>query len=113
MTTQLTTRSSFHAFTDVLQKREPFKTHGALRGQAVPDGKRMLHVGHTGRLPHQYWTSFYQADYAVYSYDTPIAWHYAPLDIWVVPDFRHSDTTARHINKIKTALDTFAEVHHA
>ncbi|MGH3499737.1 MAG: hypothetical protein ACRDQA_02370 [Nocardioidaceae bacterium] len=36
-----------------------------------------------------------QADYVVYSYATPIAWHH-PEQGWVAPDLDYSATTSKH-----------------
>ncbi|SRR6266851_1318210 len=93
---RLTTRSGWWSYLDVLKNRTPFKTSGALRGGS-PEG--------TGRLPAD-WRRLYQtgADYVVFSYATPIAWHRPADDLWIVPDERYSVTTSRHQSLIGTAI---------
>jgi hypothetical protein len=81
----LTTRDSEKIREHCLE-REPFKTHGAMRGESVPIS--------WGRLPAEYVQSFKGAEYAIYSYNTPIAW-YGP-DGWTFPDERYSPTTSKH-----------------
>lgn len=56
-----------------------------------------------GELPHEYHYSVSHADYVIYSYDTPIAWHDANNE-WVVPEVNYSVTTSRHQGRIITAL---------
>jgi hypothetical protein len=75
----------------ILADREPFKTGGSLYATATP-GWRF------GRLDYEYRDSFKRADYAVYSYSTPIAWH-GP-DGWTMPDVKYSPTTSQHQSKI-------------
>jgi hypothetical protein len=50
------------------------------------------------QLPSEYNASFMKAEYAVYSYNTPIAW-YGP-DGWTKPEVGYSVTTSRHQNKL-------------
>src|SRR5687767_753500 len=96
MITHLTTRSTFREYADALSSLTPFKTRGSLEGQYVP-------VWRFGRLDYDYRDSFKQADYAVFSYSTPIAWHIPDVG-WVMPDVHYSQTTTRHQGKIRTAL---------
>lgn len=42
------------------------------------------------------------ADYFVYSYDTPIAWH--SLDGWYVVSQKFSVTTSKHQNLVRRAI---------
>ncbi len=94
---RLTTRSGWWTYTDVLKNRQPFRTSGALSGGAP--------TGSTGRLPAD-WRNLYQtgADYVIYSYATPIAWHRPADNLWIVPDERYSVTTSRHQSLIGTAV---------
>jgi hypothetical protein len=95
----LTTRSSWMDFRDVLARLESFSTHGALKGVCGV----ARHVGYTlGSLPRQYHDIIPTADYVVYSYRTPIAWH--TPDGWVMPNEKYSVTTTRHQSRISTAL---------
>lgn len=109
---QLSTRKSFRDFADALQKLQAFKTYGNL----YSEGPQMPGYWAEGRLPFEYKASCAQADYVVYSYGTPIAWHlrgdYASDagHEWVLPDEGYSLTTTRHQNKIAVALSTFTEV---
>ena len=53
-------------------------------------------------------------DYVVWSYQTPIAWHYTETvpqgsgererHIWVIPDVRYSATTSRHQGLVRSAM---------
>lgn len=49
----------------------------------------------TGWLPREHRAAVLAADYVVYSYATPIAWH-VPGEGWTVPDVKYSVTTSRH-----------------
>lgn len=100
-TKKLTTRSMWTEFRDCLSELRPFVTHGAFKGVARPNRERS---GITyGQLPRQYWDDVTGADYVVYSYLTPIAWH-MPNGQWVMPDVRYSVTTSKHQSKIRTAI---------
>lgn len=72
-------------------ERAAFNTHGALWGAPVYSTDR-------DRLPEEYHDSFKRAEYAVFSYSTPIAW-YGP-DGWTFPDVKYSVTTSRHQSRI-------------
>ena len=93
---RLTTRKWWD-FVEVLENRETFKTGGALEGR--PTNGRW----DSGRLPMVYADEFAEADYAVFSYATPIAYHHPTLG-WVFPDVRYSLTTSKHQGVIRTAL---------
>ena len=97
---RLTTHMGWWEYTPVLRDLRPFKTGGALHGTAGTGGM--------GRLPLEYRRE-YEAreeaiDYTVYSYATPIAWHYADTDQWFVPEVRYSLTTTSHQRLITTAI---------
>lgn len=109
----LTTRDSFWKFAECLQNRQAFATHGAL----YSEGPEMPGYWAQGQLDVvEYGASLAQADYVVYSYGTPIAWHLrgdyaADAGVeWVMPDEKYSLTTTRHQGKILVALNTFTEV---
>ena len=57
----------------------------------------------TGRLYVRAPESLRSADYTVWSYATPIAWHH-PGTGWVIPDVKHSSTTSRHQSILRRAL---------
>lgn len=60
--------------------------------------------------------SINSADYVVFSYETPIAWHIPGVHEWIIPAARYtnddgnpSKTTTRHQNLIRTAAAHVAE----
>lgn len=59
--------------------------------------------GARGVLAEPYWSSAAGAVYAVYSYNTPIAWELAD-GTWVVPEHRYSGTTSRQQVQVREAL---------
>lgn len=78
---------------------QPFKTGGAFKATTGP-------AWHWGRLDYDYRESVKQADYVVWSYSTPIAWH-KPGDrggYWVMPEDKYSATTTHHQNITRGAL---------
>lgn len=97
-----TTRAGWQAYLDLIKNKTPFVTSGALRGVALPDGWLPPTYG---RLPAD-WFRLMQtgADYVIYSYQTPIAWHRPADDLWIVPDESYSRTTSRHQSLIGTAI---------
>jgi hypothetical protein len=84
-------------FIGPLRKREDFRAGGAMRGENTPHG-----AGTLGDLPAQWHDSARSADYVVYSYVTPIAWHAGGA--WVMPEVSYSVTTTRQQGRIATAL---------
>jgi hypothetical protein len=86
--TRLTTRGPRTA--QAIANREPFTTSGALRGESRNPG----YYVYPGQLPRELAAGLESADYVVFSYSTPIAWH-GP-DGWTVPAVRYSITTSRH-----------------
>lgn len=101
-------------FTEPLRNLEAFDTHGALRG--MPGNATGWSLG---QLPGEYHDSVGRADYVVYSYNTPIAWHVpnrnigftlgdgtpAPIEPgWVMPQEKYSVTTSKHQGRIFTAI---------
>jgi hypothetical protein len=103
-------------FSQPLKDLEPFTTHGALYGR--PGNAYGIAVG---RLDSKYHESVKHADYVVYSYATPIAWHlpagspteaypdgvwYAmnPHGEWITPEDKYSVTTSKHQGRIYTAI---------
>jgi hypothetical protein len=107
MTIQLTTRSSFYTFAQVLRVHESFKTYGKFEGQAGKPGD-FTHA-FLGQLQEPYRTQFTRTadriDYVVYSYATPIAWHNEMSGEWVTTDdASYSPRTTTHQSKIYTAI---------
>ena len=119
----LTTRSAFHHFAAAMNQRTPFKTSGALKGGPSPEAK-YFSGWNLGHLNEKWYDSVRSADYIVWSYGTPIAWH-VPCTCngmgfianrwvftgecgcksgWVVPDDKYSVTTTKHQSKIVAAV---------
>lgn len=98
MITKMKTNASFYLFAERMNANEDFDTHGSLRGRAGPPGS-------FGQLPEDYREDAEQADYVVYSYNTPIAWKNAKTGRWTAPGTKYSTTTSRHQSKIATAVD--------
>lgn len=98
---RLQARGIWTQFTEPLRNRLQFATNGALTG--VQGAPRTY-----GHLPVKYRYSAAKADYVVYSYDTPIAWHTAD-EGWVQPFVYYTPTTTKHQGKIRTALSVLEE----
>jgi hypothetical protein len=94
----ITTRDSDKMFCHCID-REPFNTHGEMHGNKVNWHSAYMALSRPGcRLPSKYHDSFMNAEYAVYSYNTPIAW-YGP-DGWTFPEEKYSATTSRHQGRL-------------
>jgi hypothetical protein len=91
---KLTTRGPEVA--QAIADRQDFTTHGALRGNAWPGS-----LG-TGYLPREWHHSFRRATYAVWSYDTPIAW-WREDDGWTIPPVKYSRRTTLHQGRLYLA----------
>jgi len=79
---------------DAIREREPFNA-GNLVGQA--------YFSTVGWLGMSLWKSAQQAQYVVYSYETPIAWYTHGVG-WTVPKVKYSATTARHQSVVRWAI---------
>ena len=99
MITQLRVNGRWDSFVPSLANLTPFRCYGALRGEVIQAGRWVF----SGRLSPIYRESVKLADYVVYSYDTPIAWHRAD-GFWHMPDVKYSVTTSKHQGRILTAL---------
>jgi len=98
-----------------IEKREPFRTYGALSGGPVRIGS----AGRLGMLSPEHRSLWHQGVilarnghtmYAVWSYETPIAWR---LDdgAWIFPSVTYSRTSSAHASKVRHAIHlTGAEV---
>lgn len=112
--THLTTRPAHGSYTawrdlwtDTLANLRPFRTSGALRGEATS------YVISTGYLPREHVHALYgavQANsllYVVSSYATPIAWAVrfgADGVEWIQPPVKYSVTTTRHQSVVSSAI---------
>lgn len=87
---------------DAIRGRKPFRA-GHMSGSATH-----RHAA-TGDLPEPYRSQFRNGnpDYAVFSYDTPIAWHDADTDRWTFPHVNYSITTTQHQHTALMAVDTY------
>ena len=74
---------------------------GTFHGTPFPVGK--------GRLPKEFEDSLNEADYVVYSYGTPIAWHVPAQGTlrarWIEPNVKYSQTTTAHQSRLSIALN--------
>lgn len=95
---RLTTRDST-GVAEAMVAREPFSTHGALNGgpTSYPPSQ--------GRLSSEEYARLREApvDYVVYSYGTPIAWHYT-FGGWYMAHQKFSVTTSKHQGTVRRAL---------
>jgi len=82
-------RISTRKISEPISRKEPFTTHGAVRG-VVPRG---ITTG-VGSLPVEFHGDFWGAEYVVYSYDTPILWFRDGT--WYRPDVYYSNATRHH-----------------
>lgn len=57
-----------------------------------------------GELPASWHASLCRADFAAYSYETPIAWH-VEGEGWTMPPIRYSVTTTQHQYTVARALN--------
>ena len=83
----------------LVARREPFIGSSMLGG---PRGT----IGGFGMLPLHWRDVFVEdaPDYVVWSYQTPIVWH--GRRGWVVPPFKYSPTTLRHLSHATRYLPT-------
>lgn len=79
---------------------------GSVKGHPF---KRASHgyVTPFGQLPERFTDSVWEADYVIWSYQTPIAWHVpaaANPGRWIMPDVTYSVTTSMQQGEIRLAL---------
>lgn len=80
----------------LLRWREAFIASGMSAHGTVPESK------HKGRLSDEMFSQYCTSMYAVYSYDTAIAWEV--MGTWYVNEDKYSSTTGWHQNMVKAAL---------
>lgn len=101
---QIVGDARWEAYARVLDAGDEFTTSGHLKGQPGAPGA-------FGRLDVRWHAEVREADYAVYSYQTPIAWR-IPGEGWVIPARgtlgygAESNTTVTGMNKIRTACQS-------
>lgn len=107
MTDTLKANGPWYKLSPYIRNREAFKTHGSLSAKNI-DAHAMTY---TGNLPDNYARQliFSRADYIVFSYKTPIAWHDSVTGAWTVPDVKYSKTTSAHQTKVRTCVETYSE----
>lgn len=104
---QIIRDASWQAYARVLEAGEQFDAGPNLRGHKGGPGQ-------FGRLDSSWHESVGRADYVVCSYMTPVAWR-VPGEGWIIPARgtvgygAESQTTVTHMNKIRTAVGSFAE----
>ncbi|MFE0472600.1 hypothetical protein ACFW2V_13395 [Streptomyces sp. NPDC058947] len=102
-------KSGWEDYARTLEAGIAFRTSGDFCGAPVQPGATDL-----GRLDTEWRASLERADYVVWSWWTPIAWR-IPGEGWVIPAAGtfgqdvETRSTVRHINKIRTAVRSFAE----
>lgn len=100
-------RVSNYSARPLIERRRDFKTHSDnFRGETHKPGDYVF----TGRLSGKHSETLSQADYIVFSYATPIAWHLP--DGWVVPPVTYSVSTARHQSIARAAARGEWSAHH-
>lgn len=77
-----------------------FKGGGNVRGSTTLTG--------FDQLPERYKARVRDADYIVYSYETPIAWRSGAQ--WYMPDVKYSPSTTRQQGAIHMALSSFTDI---
>lgn len=89
-------------YNTVRNNREEFEA-GTMTGRKVYCGVAV------GDLPEPYRTTFREGNpcYAVFSYETPIAWYDADTCQWTIPDVNYSVTTTKHQHTVRMAVDTW------
>ena len=97
---KINTRSDFFTYAALLNQREAFQA-----GANVYGAPKLASNERYGQLPALFWASFTNSDYAVWSYNTPIAWYSHLAESWIIPNVKYSNTTSAHQNKIRVALD--------
>lgn len=101
MVQRLTTRSIRTA--TAIRDRESFNTSGSMSARTYPDGGLGPGAVHNSWLSDDekevFYAHCYDIDYAVWSYATPIAWHWTASDGtsgWHIVRQKFSPTTGKH-----------------
>jgi hypothetical protein len=98
----MATVTNFNAGGRIAARRDFKNATGSFSGYARSAPQAFL--GYLGHLP-QRWRAadLERADYVVYSYSTPIAWH-IPGEGWHVPEVSYSSTTNKHQSITRSAV---------
>ena len=96
----MTTISSrdYQSIAKAISEDKSFKTYGSLRGIYCPEGSPWS----WGRLDYDHRATVKDADYVIYSYQTPIAWR--TQGQWIQPAARYSVTTSKQQSTVRLAL---------
>lgn len=89
---------------EVLLNHEDFLAGLTLCGRSKPMSNKDY-----GQLPRHFLGSFIGADYAIWSFDTPIAWYNPRAEAWEMPSVRYCGFTAKHQSKIRITLRLLRE----
>lgn len=109
MVKQLTINGTgWWVFRDTLEKFEDFKTYGNLRGEKADPYRTGYTIGALNPVWLEGPEGVRNADYIVYSYQTPIAWHVQGFG-WIMPDTKYSVTTSKAQSRIRPAVSALNE----
>jgi hypothetical protein len=92
---KLSTRD-YEGIAKAISENKPFNTHGSLRGAPQAEAT------YAGWLAHKYLASYRDADYVIWSYQTPIAWR--TQGQWIQPADKYSVTTSKQQGTVRRAL---------
>lgn len=112
METKMRTLAPWYEFRPLLMAQEPFRCYGNMHAVKVDSdraGLGCLDPVQAAALSAA--LSEREVDYIVYSYATPIAWHFAN-GRWCVPGVYYSAITSRHQSRIRAALHDSVGVEH-
>lgn len=97
---RLTLQSSYHTFAEVMADQGEFIAYGGLSAYRRTPHEYSVSFG---RLPRAYWDEADEAEYIIWSAQTPIAW-YSHRSGWAAPYVPYSPTTTAHQTRITNAI---------
>jgi hypothetical protein len=116
----LTQRAPFDYGAAQERRSSASERRGSMSGRPAPfpDWGRDWNGPVAGDLPKPWQEWLVGADYVVWSYETPIAWHLPAAqtdadrvpETWCVPDIRYSQTTEQHQLTVLGAVNRLPEV---
>ena len=108
--------SHFLAYSALIAARQAFDA-GHLYGYPVHPVTRDPKYGWHGygNLPERFQVYLTGADYMIFSYATPVAWHVPALyeggsAVWIMPAVTYSVSTGKHLGKIRPAIGMLPEI---